>query len=574
MLCKKCGKELPDEAVFCGDCGAEVSVSEPVAADVSEDAFITINTQGQIPTGKKKKWLIPALVSGGIALVALVVAAIFLWPSLKNSPKASEKTPSEIHADVNQNDIEGKLDSIGNALDSWFSGSGGNFGYEGEIRLTLGEELLTMLSAEADLQWLSDIAVSYNLTTRDSLAQVILSMNMRDTEILSGEYIMDKENLQMWMLIPVLSEQALFVDLNEAMEESGAAPGLMIGDTYGNLPSWESASGILMPYMDLILNGFSDVKEAQETVKVEGVEQKLTILKAEMTPEQFCQVMIDVLETLKEDKELEQLIRDTLSSPDVEYDPYEDFLIFIDEGLKSFNMIMEESDFPEDEVMYLYTYLDDDENIVGRELGIDAADEDRVGFSYVTVYDDEEFGFELSFLEQLRITGSGEIDDEANGTFILNVEEEDFIKVEISDYAYDAEYPTGTIVITPMEAMLSAMFEDTEMDPSAQMMLNMLKFSLEINVSGTAQDNETSVRLIASGMEIITIEFTGKVTDPGEIVIPKDTVNAQDMEAMEQWEQSLNQEAFMETLMSRLAEAGVPEELLMAFGNVDESIPL
>lgn len=574
MFCKKCGKELPDEAVFCGDCGAEMKTAIPDAANVSEDAVITLNTEGQVPAGKKKKWLIPALVSGGIALVALVVAAIFLWPSPKGPTKDTQKTPVQDNADLNKEDIEGTLDSVGDSLNNWFNGNGGEIGYEGEIRLLINEELMSMISAETDVQWLSDISLAYDLSARDSLSKVALDLNLGDTEILSGEYIMDAESLEMWLLLPILSKKAIFYDLNAAMEQSGAMPSLMGGVAYGTMPSWGKLTDIVMTYIDMFLNSFSDVKEERETVEIEDISQELTVLKAEMTPKQFCKVMTDILEALKKDKELEQIIRDSLSFPDVEYDVYEDFLVTIDDAIQSLNEMMEEDDFPEDEVMCLYTYMDDNGNIVGRELSIHSDEGNRVGFSYITVLQDDEFGFELLILEKLRFAGSGEIDDKIDGTFIFSVEDEDFVELEYDDFDYDADYPTGTIRVTPLDAMINAMFENAELDSSAQMMLSMLEFSLEINISGTAQENQTSICLEAAGMNFATIEISGKVTDADEIEIPKDYVDAQNEEEMDAWAQELDQESFMETLMNRLAKAGVPEELLIAMGYSSEEIPL
>lgn len=578
MFCKKCGKELPDGAVFCGDCGAEVNAAAPVAADAPEDTFITLNTQGQVPAGGKKKWLIPALVSGGIALVALVVAAIFLWPSPKEPVKDVEKTPVEENADINKDDIEGMFDSVGNALDSWFNGDGGNVGYEGEVRLVLSEELLSMISPGADIQWLSDIAVTYDLSSVDDLSKVALGLDLGTTEILSAEYIMDKENLEMWMLIPILSKQALFVDMNAAMQDAEASTGLIAGTTYGMLPSWDSLSDILMTYVDMFLNGFSEVKEEEETVNIEEIEQKLTVLKAEMTEKQFYQVMKDILEHIKNDKDLEELIRSSATSSDVAYDPYEDFIASIDEALTSLEETMEESDYTDNGVLYLYTYLDGNENIVGRKLGFEADeesdDESAVGISYLTVVDDTEFGFELILADNIRLAGSGDKDDHMDATFILYVEEEEFAKVEVIDYAYDAEFSTGTIRFTPLDAMMNALYESLELDAGTQMIMGMMKFVLEINISGTVQDNLTSVCLRAAEMDFVTIEISGKVAQPDEIEIPKDVVDAQNEEEMANWMQNLDQEAFMDTLLRRLEEAGVPEDLLLALGYSGGEVPL
>ena len=77
MYCSNCGKELPDNAKFCNNCGAQQGAAQPAAAPRPQPAPPP-PPQGQYPTqpepttpvpnGKKKTWGIILLVLGALAI--------------------------------------------------------------------------------------------------------------------------------------------------------------------------------------------------------------------------------------------------------------------------------------------------------------------------------------------------------------------------------------------------------------------------------------------------------------------------------------------------------------------------
>ncbi len=101
MLCKKCGKEMPDEMPSCPHCGEEVLPQEPEMTEeeaVLEDAVPAEEAEPVPMVGladiiaqaekKKKKltkkqiWIRVGIVASSVLAALLVALAFFLWPLL------------------------------------------------------------------------------------------------------------------------------------------------------------------------------------------------------------------------------------------------------------------------------------------------------------------------------------------------------------------------------------------------------------------------------------------------------------------------------------------------------------
>ena len=78
MLCSKCGIELPDDATFCGSCGAPVEAETPVVVEepVVEEVVETVETEETAETEKPKK---KGKLGGIIGIVAAILACVMLF---------------------------------------------------------------------------------------------------------------------------------------------------------------------------------------------------------------------------------------------------------------------------------------------------------------------------------------------------------------------------------------------------------------------------------------------------------------------------------------------------------------
>jgi hypothetical protein len=83
MICKQCGRELPDHAIYCRYCGARIERDEPV--DVEQN-------NKRPPRGHR--WL-PLLLTV-LVLAALIAGIIFLLRSCKKAEPAPEPEPTQV----------------------------------------------------------------------------------------------------------------------------------------------------------------------------------------------------------------------------------------------------------------------------------------------------------------------------------------------------------------------------------------------------------------------------------------------------------------------------------------------
>ena len=73
MFCGKCGKELPDEAKFCLNCGREIGTNYTVGTGNTEQ-------RKEKTAGQKKKWIALAIICG---IILLIMILLYLFPASK-----------------------------------------------------------------------------------------------------------------------------------------------------------------------------------------------------------------------------------------------------------------------------------------------------------------------------------------------------------------------------------------------------------------------------------------------------------------------------------------------------------
>ena len=71
MFCKKCGREIPDDSVFCTGCGAQVNMAQPSGKNSSFDYYANQAKQ------EVQKYNIWAIVGFAVAAVSFFLPGFF-----------------------------------------------------------------------------------------------------------------------------------------------------------------------------------------------------------------------------------------------------------------------------------------------------------------------------------------------------------------------------------------------------------------------------------------------------------------------------------------------------------------
>ncbi len=81
MWCANCGNELPENASFCGTCGAQVAGAEASTTFMEETGFPMPDDQGGKKKGSGKKIGLMAVLA---AVLVVVLVVVFAGDSLAN----------------------------------------------------------------------------------------------------------------------------------------------------------------------------------------------------------------------------------------------------------------------------------------------------------------------------------------------------------------------------------------------------------------------------------------------------------------------------------------------------------
>ena len=111
MICKQCGREVPDQVNFCRYCGVQlVPVVAPIPAPAPEPAPEPI----PVPNAKKsRRWLLPAIAGGAALCVALILLLSWLLPGkAPEEPPVEEPPVSDVPQDEPVSEPEDELPTV------------------------------------------------------------------------------------------------------------------------------------------------------------------------------------------------------------------------------------------------------------------------------------------------------------------------------------------------------------------------------------------------------------------------------------------------------------------------------
>ena len=95
MICKQCGREVPDQVNFCRYCGVQLV---PVVAPIPAPAPEPVPKPVPVPNAKKsRRWLIPVIAGGAALCVAIILLLSWLLPG--KEPVGEEPPVSDVTQD-------------------------------------------------------------------------------------------------------------------------------------------------------------------------------------------------------------------------------------------------------------------------------------------------------------------------------------------------------------------------------------------------------------------------------------------------------------------------------------------
>ena len=508
-----------------------------------------------------KKRKITAIILASLMGISAVPATAWAADSYKETEKAAfAKAIQEMGADYAQD-----LAQIG---DGAVKGNA-------EIKLSLddgGKAILGMLTP-VDISWLEDASMDTKVNLNEGIMIETMDVKVNGTKICTIEYYFDTENSEVYMRIPELNEGYIKMNMEQMtqeaeaeMEEEGMdssfSTSMDLADamnsyfsTLDNLPEADALTSILTRYSDIIFDNVTDGENPGTQSSAAGdVSQELTVLEGHVTQAEAQPMFQQILDTAKTDEELKGLIESwTEAMNDPEYS-YDTFLQAIEDLEKDLDGEIDESDTSG---FVLRAWVDDNGEVVGREVLADDGEQEESLFSYLCTTDGDQRGFSFTMgsdEDSVGLYGSGTLSgDVLSGTYTFTSGGEDAAVIEVADYdtkAVENGIWKGTYTIS------GAPIEDEDgnsYDPFGGM-------QLIFTTDGKDENNmEWNLTLAANGVSLGALSITGgnegedlEAVDFASLTDVYDFSNDADVE-------KFGEDVNMDTITANLTSAGMPD---------------
>lgn len=508
-----------------------------------------------------KKRKITAIILASLMGISAVPATAWAADSYKETEKAAfAKAIQEMGADYAQD-----LAQIG---DGAVKGNA-------EIKLSLddgGKAILGMLTP-VDISWLEDASMDTKVNLNEGTMIETMDVKVNGTKICTIEYYFDTENSEVYMRIPELNEGYIKMNMEQMtqeaeseMEEEGMdssfSTSMDLADamnsyfsTLDNLPEADALTSILTRYSDIIFDNVTDGENPGIQSSAAGdVSQELTVLEGHVTQAEAQPMFQQILDTAKTDEELKGLIESwTEAMNDPEYS-YDTFLQAIEDLEKDLDGEIDESDTSG---FVLRAWVDDNGEVVGREVLADDGEQEESLFRYLCTTDGDQRGFSFTMgsdEDSVGLYGSGTLSgDVLSGTYTFTSGGEDAAVIEVADYdtkAVENGIWKGTYTIS------GAPIEDEDgnsYDPFGGM-------QLIFTTDGKDENNmEWNLTLAANGVSLGALSITGgnegedlEAVDFASLTDVYDFSNDADVE-------KFGEDVNMHTITANLTSAGMPD---------------
>ena len=621
MFCKKCGSEVNDGAAFCPKCGtalksttqkAPEQKSQPIppimpmpeinmentaqgtsgtsgskieeAAKAASDGIGHAAEKGREFLGKiggagddgQKGSIKKGLIIAGVAAAAVLILLIANAARINNFVHRTFSSPEKYYQFVEEKTVKELSDHAGEWYDSYVLDPLNfyNKSVEGELTVELGkdgQEFIGLLGlAGVDVSWLKSMTIGADTAIKDDTVAAGVSFSLNGSDIISGNMKMDMEKGMAYFQIPELNKAYLGVDMAEA--GYGRYDSDLLAEFQESnkkllqaCPDQAQVEKLTKRYMMLALGCVDDVSKSKETLKVEGVEQKCTVLKVTIDSDTMQDMAQVVLEEMRDDKDIKSLMKNMLLAggeaidEDVDIDDvYEEFQDTIDDLLDE----LEYLSYMDEEIV-MKVYVDGKGEIKGRSID----------FGYVTVSSlmperGNKFGYELSGNSNgitVKLTGSGKIsNDKISGDFQIKYNGASLVdittrKLDIEDLK--SGRMNGRIEVRAASKIGSVIGSVPGLSIIEDMQINM-------DFKSSKDSYSCKVGVIYDEQDVGSVEVSAKTADGSKASIPssKNVLMIEDEDDIEEWLDGVK----FDGLVDSLKKADIPSRITDVLEDIED----
>lgn len=567
--CKKCGKQLEDNALFCSNCGTknEIPISDETVTEdninqtppssVPPVQFITPDEEGQTNTASqemeyektsatplKKKKKGKNIVFAAIAAIVVVIATGAIVyaksDSLQNSLKMAFMEPDKYLRGIAAeafSDIASETTETYHALKTpvaAMKNENAEMASDFNLTLALDESFTSSIFSALNMNniQLKNLSANINSNTKGGNTSADISIFLNDSALVTLKSLIDISNKNFYFQIPELSSSYLKINMND-FNSFNNLPQTKVTNIFSSLPAIEEKEleRIVKDYSDLIVKMLTNVTvEKDVTAKVDDVTSTYNKFTASISEQQIYDFAVAFLTAAKEDEVLLNFL-DSVRNTSSAYSgrgSIESTKSEIERALES--LLSETVEEPEKIAAIYYAWIDESGSMKGQELSIN----DAGSIGYLTTQSKDkkgihiwlkEDGQELLGIQTSYITKDGAY----SGSASLSVASYDYyyedyqttsILLDFSNFSYSKNKMTGTFTLSTDALPGSSLTLDTFADSES------LSFTLDVAYLG---------------MKLGTISLTGSKQEPSVITFPNDSDQIYSIESTEEVNRYFNE---------------------------------
>ncbi|MBR2407628.1 MAG: hypothetical protein IKB07_01600 [Lachnospiraceae bacterium] len=548
----------------------ETNVTEESAeASVAEDTTVQEDTpapaEEAVSEEKKTAEKKAPKAKGSKKLIVIAAAAVAAVLVIANAPKIGNAavklftSPAGYLQHILEKESDKAIEKIADTYDETLSTAfSDDKSTKVEVGVEVGEDVRDMLedATSVDFGWMEKVSFNVGADTKKDAMQANAGFSLNGKQLLGLLVMADMEEKVGYLQVPELNDTYLGMELEELFDMTGMdmddlnEAKAMLDDVYKSLPDKSKLEKVMKRYSSLAISCIEDVEQDKEKVTVGELTDSYTVLEATID-EGTLQAMMEVMvEELKKDKDVKNILKDILSTQDeIDFDDvYDEFLDALED---SEDFIDDLDDVKFEAVLKLY--VDNEGKIYGVEVEVEDLNAE---ISSLMVHKGGKFAYELAGKVngvKASFEGEGKLSStKLNGDFKLKAVGMKLADITVTDLKVkDLEegYLNGKIRFSLASAVVDAI--EDEMD---ELPIDLGDFVFEIDATSSKNKSDVKFALYEKDSflgSLFVIAETGKadkIKFPGK----KEVVMVEDEDDLLDWAGEIDFDEFLESLEGKL----------------------